>query len=228
MKAISYCSILLLVTTTALSSEGMRPASFDHEEAERRLHNRIAFPEVKGNMSTMIHCFSQIEKSGKMKDTGCFMKDNFDPPFATAIMKAAEKSSMMPAIINGEKRKIYLQFRVEFVAKDDERNIYMYLNPANTENVEAYGADHIAAQRAIGKEPWQDICPQRAQYLLLVRAFVGEDGKSANPSVEGVSGIMPTADCLNAIKETILESSFTPAMADGYPVPSAFVETFSN
>jgi hypothetical protein len=206
----------------------MRPATFDHEESKRRLENRIEFPEVKGDMSNMIYCFAQIEKSGKMKDTGCFMKENFDPPFANAIMKAAKKSQMTPAIINGEKRKIYLQFRVEFIAKGDERSIYLYLNPANTENIEAYGYDHIAAQRAIGKEPWQDICPQRAKYLLIARAFVGEDGRSSNPSLERVSGIMPTADCQNAIKETILQSSFTPAMADGYPVPSAFVESFSN
>jgi hypothetical protein len=228
MKVLFIISILLLLATSALSSEEMRPASFDHEEPKRRLHNRIEFPEVKGDMSNMIYCFSQIEKSGKMKDTGCILKENFDPPFVNAIIKAAKKSQMTPAIVNGEKRKIYLQFRVEFIAEKDERKIYLYLNPANTENIEAYGYDHIAAQRVIGKEPWQDVCPQRARYLLIARAFVGEDGRSSNPSLERVSGIMPTADCQMAIKETILQSSFTPAMADGYPVPSAFVESFSN
>jgi len=228
MKAISLFSSLLLLTTSALSSEEMRPASFDHEDPKRHLDKRIEFPDVKGNMSNMIHCFAQIEKSGKMQDTGCLVKDNFDPPFVTAITKAAKKSLLTPAIINGKKRKIYLQFRVEFIAKEDERNIYLYLNPANTENVEAYGYDHIAAQRAIGKEPWQDVCPQRAQYILIARAFVGEDGRSSNPSLERAGGIMPTADCQNAIKETLLQSSFTPAMADGYPVPSAFVEMFGN
>lgn len=221
-------SILLLVAATAWSAEGMRPADFAHEETKKRLGNRIEFPEVTGNMSAMIHCFSQIEKGGKMKNTGCFLKENFDAPFVAAITKAAKKSALTPAIIDGEKRKVYLQFRVEFIAEGDDRNIHLYLNPGNTENVEAYGYDHIAAQRALGKERWQDICPQRAQFLLLARAFVGEDGKPQNPSLERLSGIIPTADCQNAIKETILESSFTPAMADGYPVPSAFVESFSN
>ena len=228
MRAMQSFSICLLLAATALSSEGMQPATFDHPEPKRRLANRIEFPEVKGDMSNMIYCFSQIEKSGKMNDTGCFVKDNFDPPFVNAIIKAAKKSTMTPAIIDGEKRKIYLQFRVEFIAKEDERTINLYLNPANTENIEAYGVDHIAAQRVIGKEPWQHICPQRAKYLLIARAFVGEDGRAGNPSLERVSGIMPTADCQNAIKETLLQSSYTPAMADGYPVPSAFVESFSN
>jgi hypothetical protein len=176
----------------------------------------------------MIHCFSQVAASGKMTNTGCFIKDNFDGPFSAAVMKAAKRSRMNPAIIDGEKRKVYLQFRVEFIAKDEDREIKFYLNPAYTENVEAYGDDHIAAQRAIGKEFWQDVCPQRAQYLVAVRAYVGEDGRSENPSIERISGIMPTADCQNAIKETILQSRYTPAMADGHPVPSAFVETFSN
>ncbi len=228
MKTFSIASFLLLLASTALSAEDMQPATFEIEDPKRRLDKRIEFPDVKGNMSNMIYCFSQIEKSGKMKETGCLVKDNFDPAFVNAIIKAAKKSQLTPAVINGEKRKIYLQFRVEFIAKDDERNIYLYLNPANTENIEAYGYDHIAAQRAIGKEPWQGICPQRARYFLIARAFVGEDGRSGHPTLERVSGIMPTADCQNAIKETLLQSSFTPAMADGYPVPSAFVESFSN
>lgn len=228
MKVISSLTILFLLAGTALASEEMRPATFEHEEPKRRLVNRIEFPEVKGDMSNMLYCFSQIEKSGKMKETGCFVKDNFDPEFVNAIIKAAKKSTMTPAVINGDKRKIYLQFRVEFIAKGDERNIYLYLNPANTENIEAYGYDHIAAQRAIGKEPWQDVCPQRAKYFVIARAFVGEDGRAGHPSLERVSGIMPTADCQNAIKETLLQSWYTPAMADGYPVPSAFVESFSN
>jgi len=228
LRLLTFLIIVLMATANAWSDEEMRPATFEQEEDKRQLDDRIEFPEVKGDMSRMIYCFSQIEKSGKMKDTGCYMNDNFDPPFVNAIIKAAKKSALTPAIINGDKQKIYLQFRVEFIAEKEERRIFLFLNPANAENIEAYGYDHIAAQRAIGKESWQDVCPQRARYLLIARAFVGEDGRSANPSLEKMSGIMPTADCQNAIKETILQSSFVPAMADGYPVPSAFVESFGN
>ena len=228
MKLLIPLGSLLLVAAIAWSAADLRPADFQHEERERRLANRIEFPDVKGDATAMISCFSQISKGGKMKETGCFTKDNFDAAFAAAIMKAAKKSSMNPAIIDGDKRTIYLQFRVEFTAKGEDRDIKLYLNPGYTENVDAYGPDHVAAQRVIGKEPWQGVCPQRAYFLVAARAFVGEDGKPENPSLERVSGIMPTADCQNAIRETILQSLFTPAMADGYPVPSAFIETFSN
>jgi hypothetical protein len=228
LKFLTLLGIFSLVAGTAWSAEAMRPADFEHEEPKRRLANRIEFPEMTRDATVMILCFSQIAKSGKMKETGCFTKDNFDAPFAAAIMKAAKKSTLNPAIIDGDKRMIYLQFRVEFIAKGEDRDIKLYLNPGYTENVDAYGPDHVAAQRVIGKEPWQGICPQRAKYLVAVRAFVGEDGRPENPSLERISGIMPTSDCQNAIKETILQSLFTPTMADGYPVPSAFIETFSN
>ncbi len=228
MKMISFLSFLLLVAAADQASAEFRPASFDHEEAKRRLANRIEFPDVSGKVSVMILCYSQIEKSGKMKDTGCYLKDNYDSQFASAIVKAAKKSSMTPALIDGKARKVYVQFRVEFIADGDDREITLFPNPGYKENIEAYGTEFVAGQRAIGKEPWQDVCPQRAKYVVAVRAFLGEDGHTESPSIERLSGIMPTPDCQEMIKETILNSAYVPGMADGYPVPSAFVETFGN
>lgn len=228
MKPIPYLILSLLLAASNAAGVEFRAAAFDHEEAKRRLADRIEFPDVSGKVSAMILCFSQIEKSGKMKETGCYTKDNFESRFAEAVVKAAKRSQMTPALIDGKPYKIYMQFRVEFTADGDDRQIKLYPNPGYNENVDAYGADHVAGQRVIGKEPWQDVCPQRAKYLVAVRAFLGEDGRSQSPSIERLTGIMPAPDCQNAIKETILSSRFVPAMADGYPVPSAFVETFGN
>ena len=220
--------MLLLASATALPADGTRPANFEHEESKRRLYKRIVFPEMTRDATVMLHCVSQIAANGRMKETGCYTKDQFDSDFASAVVKGAKKAYMNPAIIDGKAQKVYLQFRVGFIAKDDDREIYLFLNNGYTENVEAYGTDYTAAQRVIGKEPWQDICPQRANYLLTLRAYVGEDGQSGSPSLDKVSGIMPTVGCQNAIKDTILASAFTPAMADGYAVPSSYVELFGN
>lgn len=228
MKINSLPGILLLVAVAALAADDMRPANFEYADEGRRLAKRIVFPEMTRDAEVTIHCYSQIATNGRMKESGCFTRDQFDADFASAILKGAKKAYLNPAIIDGKPRKIYLQFRVEFIAKGDDRKINLYLNNGYTENVEAYGNEYVAAQRVIGKEPWMDICPKRAQYLVTLRAFVGEDGQPGNPSLEKVSGIWPTTDCQNAIKDTILSSSFTPAMADGYPVPSAYVEIFSN
>jgi hypothetical protein len=228
MKITSLLSILLLVAGAALSADDMRPANFEHEESKRRLDKRIVFPKMTRDATVMLLCISQVAANGKMKETGCYTKDQFEVDFSSAVIKGAKKARMNPAVVNGKAQKIYLQFRVEFIAKGDDRKINLYLNPGYAENVEAYGVEYVAAQRVIGKEPWQDICPQRAKYLLTLKAFVGEDGRSGSPSLEKVSGIMPTPDCQNTIKDTILSSSFTPGMADGYPVPSAYVELFGN
>jgi len=228
MKIISLLSILLMAASPAWPADEMRPANFEHEDEKRRLHKRIVFPKMTRDATVMLQCVSQIATNGRMKETGCYTKDQFDSDFASAVTKGAKKAYMNPAIINGKSQKVYLQFRVEFIAEGDNRFIYLYLNPGYAENVEAYGYKYIAAQRVIGKEPWQDVCPQRARYLLTLKTFVGEDGQSGNPNLEKVSGIMPTVDCQNSIKNTILTSAFTPGMADGYPVPSAYVELFGN
>jgi hypothetical protein len=228
MKITFWPGILLLLTSAALLADEMRPANFEHEDEKRRLHKRIVFPKMTRDATVMLQCVSQIATNGRMKETGCYTKDQFESDFASAVIKGAKKAYMNPAIINGKSRKIYLQFRVEFIAEGDNRSIWLHLNPGHAENVEAYGYQYIAAQRVIGKEPWQDVCPQRARYLLTLKTFVGEDGQSGNPNLEKVSGIMPTVDCQKAIKDTILSSAFTPAIADGYPVPSAYVELFGN
>ena len=228
MKFASFFSLFFLLAGIALSADEMRPATFDHPEEKERLGTRIEFPEVSKDMSTIIHCYSQISTRGKMKESGCYQRDNPDMPFLIAFLKASKKATLTPAIINGKARKIYLQFRIEFIAEGESRNIHFYLNPGYAENVEAYGYDHIAAQRVIGKESWQDRCPKRAGYQLIVRAFVGEDGRADSPSIQLAAGILPTADCQNAIKDTILQSAFTPAFVDGVPVPSSFVERFGN
>jgi len=221
-------ALLCLAGLAAQAREQMQPAGFMHEDAKKRLATRIEFPEVKGNATAMIHCFTQVSKSGKMESTGCYAQDNFESAFAAAIMKAAKRSSMTPAIIEGKKQKVYVQFRVEFIAEGEDRKIYIYSNPANAENIEAYGYEHIAAQRAIGKEGWQEVCPQRAMYLVIAKAFVGEDGRASHVTLEHLNGIRPTLDCQNAIRASILESPFTPALADGQPVPSTYVESYGN
>lgn len=220
---------LLVLAYAAFAEEGTRPADFDHPEEDRRMDRLIQFPEVKGDLTVVLNCFSQIERSGKMETTGCYVENNYDQPFADAVTTAAKKARLNPAIIDGETKKVFLQFRAAFEAKGEDRKINFYLNPGYEENVKAYGIDHVAGQRAIGKdEPWMDVCPKRAEFAVWVRAYLGEDGKADNPTIEHADGIMPVAACRDAIGRTILASQYTPALADGEAVPSTFVEPFSN
>jgi len=243
--------IFLYFTSFVAAAQENRPATFDYEESDKQLQNLISFPkEVTGKVELVLSCVSRIQPNGKMDETGCYQMNQYEQAFASSVIRAARKARMKPAIVEGKSREVYLQFRVEFIRekalpkKDDDkkdkkkkeeevvvdvgRALHLYLNPGYEENVLAYGYEHIAGQRVIGKEPWQDICPSRAKYSLWVRAYLSEEGKAASPTIEFGNGIRPVANCLEAIKDTIITSQYAPAMAEGVPVPSTYIELFGN
>ena len=221
--------LALLICLPALAGAQSRPAGFDYEDADKRFDRLLVFPTVQGKLTVDLNCFSQVQTNGKMDETGCYMKDQFDSPFAGAVAKAAKKGRMSPAIIDGKPRMVFLQFRVHFATDGENQQIKIFLNPGYEENVEAYGEDHIAGQRAFAKkEPWMKICPKHAQFNVWARSYLGEDGKADSVSIVHADGIMPTARCQDAIRQTIIGSRYTPAYADGVPVPSTYVEIFGN
>lgn len=250
--------IALGFSSVAVPAQSSRPASFEHEESKRRLENLIEFPkEVSGKVSLVLSCVSRIKQNGRMDETGCYQNNQFEAAFTGSVNKAAKKARLIPAIVNGKPAEIYLQFRVEFVregeikkevekGQDEEKKkkkkkkgedekeyrvqaVHLYLNPGYEENVLEYGFEHIAGQRVIGKkEPWTDVCPARAQYSVWVRAYLSEEGKAESPTIEFGNGIRPISTCLDAIKKTIISSQYTPAMSEGVPVPSTYIEVFSN
>jgi hypothetical protein len=229
MMARIFFLLTAMGASAAAAAQELRPANFEVEDEDRQFRRLLGFPEVQGDVEVQLNCFSLVQDSGKMKDTGCYFTNNYDQPFVMAVTKAAKKARMNPAVIDSEPRDVYLQFTVKFEQKEDERRIFYVLNPGYEENVDAYGIDHIAGQRAIGKrEPWNEVCPKRARYLVLVRSYLGQDGRADNVSIEHRDGIVPTETCKDAIRQTILASRFTPAYADGEPVPSTYFEPFGN
>lgn len=192
------------------------------------LGSRIEFPELKGDATAIVRCAAQVEDGGDMEKNGCYNESPSDQLFIPAINKAAGKAEMQAASADGRKAEVYFQYRVKFEKKGDEKTVTVLENPGVIENVEAYGEDHVAAQRAIGEERWQQVCPSRAQYLVWLRAHVAPDGTVSNASLTHGGGIMPTPRCQQAILETVENSLFFPALDDGQPVPSTYVEPFGN
>lgn len=222
--------IALLPATSVLADELNRPANFDHPERKRQLDALIEYPkEVSGKVALVLSCLSRIKDNGKMDQTGCYQKDQYEASFTATVIKAAKKARLTPAIVNGKAEEIYLQFRVEFAREGEDSAVRLYLNPGYEENVLAYGFDHVAGQRVISKkEPWLDACPSHARYSVWVRAYLSEEGRAENPTVEFGNGIRPVSQCIDAIKQTIIASRYTPAYAEGVAVPSTYIEIFSN
>jgi len=195
---------------------------------EDALETLIEFPELKGDTTAILRCAARVQENGKLKDNGCAATGPADQIFLVPINEAARKARVTPAMADGRNKEIYFQYRVEFAKKGDERTVNVYPNPGVQENVQAYGPDHVAAQRAIGKEKWQDVCPERAQYLVWLKAHVAEDGSQSNLSLTHGNGLTPSPRCQQAILDAVEASIFFPALADGEPVPSTYVEPFGN
>lgn len=202
------------------------PATFDHDEAA--LASLIEFPELRGDARATLRCAAKVTDSGKLKDNGCFAEQPSDQAFLPGINKAAKKARMNPARFGGKGRDVYVQYRVGFVREGDENTIVIYNNPGLLENIEAYGEDHIAPQRALTDESWQKECPRRMRFLVWAKAHVAETGEQSSISLLPGDSPPITERCSKAIVATLEKSSFTPAYADGEPVPSSFIEPFGN
>jgi hypothetical protein len=219
---------LVVFALTGVAAAQSIPATFGDPEGDRHISKFFVMPKVDGDYSVMLRCYAVAEKSGKLKDLGCYNSTEVEYAIMQAMEKATKKTRVVPASIGGKERKVYLQFGAEFIGEGDKHTIQLFLNPAEPENIEAYGPEHIAAQRVIGKEQWQKICPTRAQWLIYARAHVSVDGKGSSVDLAHGAGIVPTGSCQNAIRETVINSEFIPAMVDGEVVPSAFIEGFGN
>lgn len=228
VRSIRRALLLALLSFSATLAHGadLLPARFDHPE--HSLVGLIEFPELRGDASARLNCASQVSRAGRMQETGCYLNTAGDEVYVAAIAKAARKARMTPAIRDGEPFAVYVQFQVEFVKAGDDESIRILNNPGLKENIDAYGEDHIAAQRGLAVDAFSRVCPRRVKYLVWAKAHVAADGEHSNYSVLPGSGAPITEKCRDGIVETLRNSVFTPAFADGEAVPSSFIEPFGN
>jgi len=218
--------MLAVILAPAALAQQRTPAQFG--SGEKSLPALIEFPELKGDTTVTLRCAALVQPDGDMEMNGCYAENPADQLFIKKIVDAAKKARMQPAVADGTARTVYLQYRVQFAKKGDEETINVWPNPGVQENIDAYGEDHVAAQRVVGKEPWQEACPKSAAYLVWLKAHVAPDGTLSNPSLTHGSGLNPPPRCQEAILETVSSSLFFPALAGGEPVPSTYVEPFGN
>lgn len=226
MNKVSAVILLMFVTWSADALAERKPAQFG--SGEESLGKLIEFPELKGDTTVMMRCAALLQDDGDMEMNGCVADDPADQLFIEQIIEAAEDATALPAVADGKEKTVYMQYRVEFIKKGEDETINIYANPGVQENIDAYGQDHVAAQRAVGDEEWQDVCPQNAAYLVWLKAHVDPDGQQSSLSLTHGGGLNPTPRCEQAILHAVSGSEFFPALADGEPVQSTYVEPFSN
>lgn len=222
------CATVSAFAVTGAHADGNLPARF--ATSEDGLAARIEFPETRGDGKLTIRCAAKVSNDGDMNDNGCYSTDDTNTAriFIQAVNKAAKKAKMIPARIGGRDRSVYVQYQVEFRSEGEEKTVTIYNNPGVTENAEAYGIDHVAAQRTIGKETWQKECPRYTRFLVWARAHVAASGEQSSISLAPNEGPPITGKCETAIIRTLEQESFAPAMDGAEPVQSTYVEPFGN
>ena len=228
LRRLSAAVTIVLVSGTAFAQS--TPAMPGDPNAEKYFPKLIEFPETQGDANVRLFCQAMLKKNGKVDQSGCAIQNAWEPDFASAVAKGAKKAQFVPATIDGDGIEVLIYFQVEFLkTQEDGESINVYMNSAITENVEEYGENYIEAQRVFKKiGPWAKICPKRADWILYALAHIDEQGTPSSVNLEHGGGIVPTGECQSAIIEAIESSRFIPAIVDGVPVPSSYIEPFGN
>ena len=222
-------SIVLIAVAGLISSAnaaGDQRVSAAFGSGEDSLDKWITFPDVKGEVDKTLLCQGILKPNGKLVSPACYIVAAGDELFNEAINKAMKKARFIPAKFNGKEVGIYFQYRVRFLQKEDKHAIVLLPNQGYLENIDAYGDSFVAAQRVVSREQWEDVCPRKAHFVVVSRSYVGEDGIQSSINVEHGSGITIGPKCHEGIVETLEQSTFMPALDDGEPVPSSYVESF--
>ena len=224
-------AIVLTLLTVFVSGVASAEATFTpgrFGDGEKSLGKLIRFPELRGDTTVAISCTGILTGRGKLDQHSCYRRNPGDETFITEILRGSRKARLIPATYNGRTVDVVFQYRVQFKKEGEELTLQFAANPGYEENVEAYGSGHIAAQRVMAKENWQKSCPRQAKFLVLARANVDYDGTPGAVTIQPGTGIPITETCRAALEQTMLNSRFIPAFADGEAVPSTYLEPFGN
>ena len=223
-----FGALLALLAAPVICIAQMTPAHLGSPDSENYFLKLIPFPETHGDATVNMQCQTIVKTNGRLDKPGCYIQNNWEPPFAEAVTLGGKKAEFVPAMDGDKPRKVGFLFQIQFVKKGDDHAMHIFLNSALEENIEEYGQDHLGAQRAMGKENWSDKCPKRKQWVAIARAHVDEMGVASSVDLVHGSGIIPPSACQEALVQLISSSKFAPASVDGVPVPSTYVEPFGN
>ena len=220
-----FLSLLFLFYSFPIYGEGA-PAKFNVKE--KSLISSIKFPQIRGDISIIINCSGVILKNNKIKFFNCYKNQPGDEVYIQEIYKAYKKARFQPATFNNKKEDAFVQFRIKFEKKNDNELISIINNIGYEENVIAYGVYHTGAQRLIGKEIWQKLCPKYNRYILITKTHINNLGQASNSSVSRSNGMPVNKKCINSIIDTLNSSNYIPAFVNDNYVPSTYVEVFGN
>lgn len=194
-------------SSAAEESPSVSPARF--VEGKKSLQSLIDFPNVDDDQMVVLPCFANVSTHGRMSDITCSYQEETDRVFSKPVERPARKARLSSAILNGNKRKVRLQFTAIFLRNAENEEIRILNNVRN--NVDKYGLEYIGAQRVDSRE-FPDNCSMNRDWFVLVRITVAADGSPQNFELDPSSRNIPSG-CLDTIKSRMLTSKYIAALS---------------
>ena len=215
-----YVCLAPLDNSFAEMPQNFSPASFD-TGLDDFIGNKITLPNIEGDVSLLIRCESRVSRSGRMSKNNCFALNNAERNYAVTIEKAADKSRVKPATIDGKATKVWFEYAVRIIREEHNRSAQFYPNWGI--NFSNYGTDYISAQPyTIWEWPRQCWWPDEP-FFVLVSVLVISDGTAKDAEVYA-SGDSASSECTAAFKKLALGRNYVPAFVNGKPVDAQFLE----
>jgi len=192
----------------------MIPANIlNSSNPEKSLINNIKFPKGNDDVKIFMRCETYIAKKGLFIKPFCYNSGEGHEEYTNNMFNGMKNSKAIPAIINGEKAKIWTPFSILFKRTNGHEKITILPNHLN--HVKEYGYYYTAPQRY--KKRDLSKCTNSLNKTVLFIQTISNTGTVEN--VENNKG-----RCTDSIAKTFYDAKYIPAQANNQFVKSTVTE----
>lgn len=229
--AICLCLVLRCACASDQAGEvGSSPARLI--DAESSLVAHVMIPTGINEAQFIIRCSVVVAASGRLSRNVCVDAVGKDAAtigrsdlvrLARGISRAIERTRASPARIDGKARRVWMNYGVEFLRRDETYSIHVHeYFVVNAENLQP---GFVGAQRTVSfSRPWGEHCMGEDASLFWVVVKLDAQGKPESIHVKPEDLSHP---CQKSLHRAVKSSDYTPAIANGRAVPeTSFIEPF--
>jgi len=233
----AFFTLLVIVFFSASygqTEEIVEPAYFSPDQIAEIIR-KIELPQIKTPYEVVIKCAGVVTEEGTLRDKRVALcggieneRNSLGSKEITSLVKSVEKGTagmkLNPAMINGRAVDIWFNFHVKILAEGNSTLITLRENQLLNESY--YGENYISSQRYLLDKNIEKLrCGfPKPKNMFSLAIQISAFGKPADYRILEVEQL--SRNCKKSIEEFIKDSGFIPAMVDGDPVDSIYVELF--
>ncbi len=214
---------LLLLFSSAIAqaqTDGTSPAIF---REGRGLERYIKIPDSPENFSMVVPCRTMVSTDGELENSSCIFSGETAIPYIKAIQVAAIKAKMVPARVDGLRRRVGINYSVAFAKESGATTVKVFLNHGR--DAATYGPAYLEPQVFEWPSSGVEGRCVRPPNMVWVLVLVGTDGL---PIMSRVDVAQAPEDCEDWALEYVNRWKFIPGTANGKPVDAFTGRLFSD